>query len=188
MFRSRGIALALGCAAMVCALCVAGCGNNPNPQSAGTSETTQSPTTSPSMPVDTTATTLETTTSETINTMEADVAPLTTVSSSDTTTAVSASGAITPEQILSLVSPQAGAGGSADQVSVVDYTTFGDWAAAIIYVGDGDQMVTFHNAKGEWTVKTRDGATQGVDEEALKAAGVPQQVIDWFSGGANWGD
>lgn len=86
------------------------------------------------------------------------------------------SGAITPAMIRQLA-----AGASAftpEQIQVVDYNTFGDWAVALVAVtGQESPIFIFKKVGGTWTVA--DGGTDFVEAD-LQSAGVPVPVINWI--------
>jgi hypothetical protein len=163
----KAIGLGLVCVVTACSLLVAGCANNHPVAVLGSTEVMESGAPSPS------ATTSGTTTW-----------------SSTTTATAPASPSISPEEIKSLISVHKGSGGSTEPVSVIDYHDFGDWAAAVVDQGGYEEWVAYRYDKGQWTLKAKGAPGPGgdVDERTLQSAGVPQEVMDWFSGGANWGD
>lgn len=110
----------------------------------------------------------------------ASTAALTTTASAVTTisratTTVSVPGPITAGDIKNLA--QSYSAFTPDEIQVVEFQTFGDWAVAYVTAEQADTpLVVFTRTADGWVVF--DIGT-GLGPDDLRSEGVPQQVIDW---------
>lgn len=91
------------------------------------------------------------------------------------TTTVSAPGPITAGDIKNLA--QSYSAFTPDEIQVVEFQTFGDWAVAYVTAEQADTpLVVFTRTADGWVVF--DIGT-GLGPDDLRSEGVPQEVIDW---------
>ncbi len=99
----------------------------------------------------------------------------TSLATTATTMIVPPSRPITPEDIKSLAPSYSAF--APDEIQVVDFETFGDWAAAHVTAeGAETPIVVFTREADGWTVF--DIGT-GLGPDDLRSEGVPEDVIEW---------